>query len=85
MKTFTPEIAKRRFCPHTQQGRCEGEDCMMWRWSEEPRTEAYQEDVVRIMKETGASLPKAQQKAIKDREKYKHTEGYCGLAGEPKR
>lgn len=60
---------------------CIGAACMAWRWSEEKRTAAFLQATVEHMKATGDNFNKATQEVVKRRDEFKHTEGFCGLAG----
>lgn len=65
--------------------KCEGSACMAWRWTEAKRSEAFNE-AVRTHMRTQAKPNAAtavQEVYAKRGHEFEHTEGGCGLAGQP--
>ena len=62
---------------------CIASGCAAWRWSRVKETSAFLDAVKEHMKVTGENFDKATQVVYADAEKFRHTEGYCGLATKP--
>ena len=92
---LTEEQAREKQCrnvPPEEDGRnvvfhtCDASGCMMWRWALEKETDAFLDDVAAHMKANKTTFGQATQIVwAEKRGTYKNTQGYCGLAGTPRK